>query len=48
MPALIRALERTLDDPAGDVRKEVLAALRLITGEPGGADPAWWRERFEE
>ncbi|MHC4598434.1 MAG: HEAT repeat domain-containing protein [Planctomycetota bacterium] len=44
--ALIDALERTGREGADDVRVEVLGALRLLTGRPGGTDPAWWRERF--
>jgi hypothetical protein len=44
--ALVDALERTGDDSMRDVRNEILKALRLVTGLPGGADPAWWRERL--
>jgi len=44
--ALVDALERTRGERAEDVQREILRALRLLTGLPGGADPAWWRERI--
>jgi hypothetical protein len=44
---LIEALERVSAMDAPDVRDEILKALRLITGRPGRADPAWWREHYQ-
>ncbi|MHC5036670.1 MAG: HEAT repeat domain-containing protein [Planctomycetota bacterium] len=46
VPALVDALERAQDPSSRDVRDEILAALRLLTGIPGGSDPAFWRARL--
>lgn len=46
LPALVDALDRVSDPAEEDVRAEILAALRLLSGWPGTSDPAWWRERL--